>query len=170
MKKIFILLLFTFFVITTVSSQTITKNNLPKNLQGVRMNFKIDFSEAIICGLNEEDFSKLEKDWEEDKPTIVRNFKKAANLSIGKSYGIGDYSDAPYTIIVKVNTITDEGYFICNARVVDGENNTLLEIEKLTGGKEPPFMIGTKLARMKIWATLTGKTLGSILREELSNK
>ena len=167
--KIVVSILFSLVLAFNCHAQTVTKNDLPKNLQGIRMNLKADFSEALICGMNEKEFSEYEKDWEEDKPTIVRNFKTGANVGIGKSYGIGDYQDASYTIMIKVNTITDEGFIICDAKIIDSNGNTRFVVERLTGGKEPAFMIGTKLARMKIWATLTGKALGDILKKELSN-
>ena len=54
--------------------------------------------------------------------------------------------------------------------ILDNEGNAQFIVESLTGGKEPPFMIGTKLARMKVWAALTGKTLGGILKRELSSR
>ena len=71
---------------------------------------------------------------------------------------------------MKVNTITDDGYIICDADIIDDGGNVYFTVKEVTGGKEPPFMIGTKLARMKIWATVTGKKLGSILKSELPNK
>ena len=167
-KKVLIML---FMVIAASSyAQNVTKNNFPKNMKGARMNLKMDFSDALICGMSEEEFSNYEKDWEEDKPTIVRNFRSGANVGIGKSYKIGDYRDAKYTIVIKVNTITDDGYIICDADIIDSSGNVYFTVEELTGGKEPLFMIGTKLARMKIWATVTGKKLGSILKSELPNK
>ena len=39
-------------------------------------------------------------------------------------------------------------------------------VKQVNGGKEPPFSPGTKLAKMKVWASLTGKSLGSIIRSE----
>ena len=140
MKKIILLFLFVNFLVSFVTAQTVTKNTLPKNLKGIRMNLKIDFSDALICGMSEEEFSKYEKDWEEDKPKIVSKFMTGANLGVGKSYKIGNYANTSYIIMIKINTIT------------------------------PPFMIGTKLARMKVWAALTGKTLGGILKRELSSR
>ena len=169
MKKNVLIMLF-MFIATISYAQTVTKNNLPKNLKGAQMNLKVDFSDALICGMSEGEFSRYEKDWEEDKPTIVRNFRSGVNVGIGKSYKVGDYKVAKYTIIVKVNTITDDGYIICDADVVDNSGNVCFTVEEVTGGKEPPFMIGTKLSRMKIWATVTGKKLGSILKSELSDK
>lgn len=85
MKKIILLFLFVNFFVSFVTAQTVTKNTLPKNLKGIRMNLKIDFSDAMICGMSEEEFSKYEKDWEEDKPKIVSKFMAGANLGVGKS-------------------------------------------------------------------------------------
>ena len=153
-----------------ISAQTVTKNSLPKNLKGVRMNFQMDFSHAVIYGMSEEDFAAYEKDWYEDKPTIISNFRKAANLALGKSYGIGNYKEAPYTVKVVVNTITDEGYIICDVDIVNKDNEILFHIDNLTGGKEPPLFIGTKLTRVKVWSTLSGKKLGTILKKEISSK
>ena len=167
-KKVLIML---FMVIAASSyAQNVTKNNLPKNIKGARMNLRMDFSDALICGMSEDEFSRYEKDWEEDKPTIVRNFRSGVNVGIGKSYKVGDYKDSKYTIRVKVNTITDDGYIICDADIIDDGGNVYFTVKEVTGGKEPPFMIGTKLARMKIWATVTGNKLGSILKSELPNK
>jgi hypothetical protein len=58
----------------------------------------------------------------------------------------------------------------CHVDIVNKDKDVCLSIEDLTGGKEPAFSIGTKLSRMKIWATLTGKKLGSILKTEMSDK
>ena len=89
-KKVLIML---FMVIAASSyAQNVTKNNLPKNIKGARMNLKMDFSDALICGMSEDEFSRYEKDWEEDKPTIVRNFRSGVNVGIGKSYKVGDYN------------------------------------------------------------------------------
>ena len=168
MKKLFVFSILFICFWANVTAQTVTINSLPKNMKGVRMNFQMDFSNALILGMSENEFAEYEKDWVDDKPTIIRNFKTGTNLTIGKSYGVGDYKDAKYIIKVQVNTITDEGYFIRDVDIVDENNKVVFHLDHLTGGKEPAIAIGTKLARMKVWATLTGKSLGSILKIELS--
>ena len=167
MKRLLFYILASIMTVTSFS-QTVTKNDLPKNLKGIRMNFQMDFSQAVIMGMSENEFAEYEKDWNDDKPTIVRNFKSGTNFTLGNSYGVGDYKDAKYMVIVKVNTITDEGYFVCDVDILDEVNKVVFHLDYLTGGSEPTFSIGTKLARMKVWATLTGKSLGSILKSELS--
>ena len=151
------------------SAQTITKNTLPKNLKEAQMNFQMDFSKAMILGMSESEFAEYEKDWYDDKPTIIHNFVVGANLALGKSYRFGDYKNARYAVKVLVNTITEEGFFICEVDIVDEKNEVVFHLDSLTGGSEPAIGIGTKLARMKVWATLTGKKLGSILKNEFSS-
>ena len=170
MKKFIIVQLLLACFVVCMTAQTVTKNELPKGLQNVRMSFEVDFSQALILGMSESDFGKYEQDWYEDKPAIVRNFKAGTNVALGKSYGVGDYKDAKYVVKVIVNTITDTGFMICDVDILDEGENVLFHLDHLTGGKEPSFGIGTKLARMKVWATLTGKNLGKILKKELSKK
>ena len=170
MKKLIAICLLLVCSMANLSAQTVTKNTLPKNLKGVHMNFEVDFSQAMIFGKTETEFSEYEKDWNKDKETIVRNFRVATNPAIGKSYKVGEYKDATYVIKVKVNTITDDGFMYCHVDIVNKDSVVCLSIEDLTGGKEPVISIGTKLSRMKIWATLTGKKLGSILKSEMSDK
>ena len=62
---------------------------------------------------------KIEKDWKKDKKFIAKKMKNSANYALGKHYSIGDYNFALYTIVVTINTITKEGYIICDAQVVD---------------------------------------------------
>lgn len=166
MKKIIFLML-SCAIVASMSAQTVTKNEMPKSLQGVRMNVQMDFSNAVILGMSEEEFAKYEKDWNGDKPAIVRNFRNGANIAIGKSMGIGEYKNAPYTIKADVNTITDKGYIICDVDIIDTNGKVLLHIDDLNGGNEPTMGIGTKLSRIKMWATLMGKKLGKILKAEL---
>ena len=114
MKKIMVFCLLLVCSMANLSAQTVTKNTLPKNLKGVHMNFEVDFSQAMILGKTETEYSEYEKDWNKDKETIVRNFRVATNLAIGKSYKVGEYKDATYIIKVKVNTITDDGFMYCH--------------------------------------------------------
>lgn len=148
-------------------AQEVVKNELPKDIKGCRMNFQMDFSKALIYGFNEREFAESEPDWESDKLTVIRNFRVAVNLQIGKSYSIDAYKDAPYMITVIVNTITNQGFIICDVNITDQENNVVYRVENLSATKEPSFFPGTKLAKIKFWSTLTGQKLGSLLKNEL---
>ena len=165
MRKIFITFFLLMCLCAGLSAQTVTINSLPKNPVGVHMELVMDFSKAVIYGLSEEEFAAYEEDWYEDKPSIVDKFRTGANVILGDAYKIGHYSDTSYTVKVTVNTITDEGFIICDVDVIDQQGQVVFHIDHLTGGKEPSFFIGTKLARIKIWAALTGKNFGSILKD-----
>ena len=79
----------------------------------------------------------------------------------------GIYSFTGTSIQADVNTITDKGYIICDVDIIDTNGKVLLHIDDLNGGNEPTMGIGTKLSRIKMWATLMGKKLGKILKAEL---
>lgn len=169
MKKV--LTFFSLFCLAAInlSAQTVIKNSLPKDMSGVKMNFDVDFSKALIFGMTEAEFCDHEKDWKKDKKFIAKKMKNSANYALGKHYSIGDYNFALYTIVVTINTITKEGYIICDAQVVDNSGVVRLQIEELSGGKEPLFMPGSKLAKIKFWSMLTGERLGKILSKEFSH-
>jgi len=168
-KIVAISLLLTFFS-ANLPAQTITKNSLPKDIKEARMNFQMDFSHALIFGMSEKEFAKFEVDWNKDKKNVIKKFKTGANMGLGKGFKIGDYKEAVYTVKVTVSTITEEGYMICDVDIVDQQNKNRFHIDQLTGGKEPSISVGTKLARIKIWAALTGKKFGRMLKSALSNK
>ena len=80
MKKLFVICLLLVCSMANLSAQTVTKNTLPKNLKGVHMNFEVDFSQAMILGKTETEYSEYEKDWNKDKETIVRNLANHIKL------------------------------------------------------------------------------------------
>ena len=165
MKKIFIVFSLLICRCSGLSAQSVTINALPKNPVGVHMDLVMDFSQAVIYGMSEEEFAAYEEDWYKDKPSIMDKFRTGANVILGDAYKIGHYKDISYTVKVTVHTITDEGYIICDVDIIDRQGQSVFHIDHLTGGKEPSFFIGTKLARIKIWAALTGKNYGSILKD-----
>ena len=65
-------------------AQTIKKDSLSKIPLGSRVDFRMDFSNAMIHDRTETEFAKYEKDWEIDKPSIVEKFRSSANLVLDK--------------------------------------------------------------------------------------
>ena len=68
--------------------------------------------------------------------------------------------------MLTVRNVTTKGYITCDAEITDTTGVKYFSVKQVNGGKEPPFSPGTKLAKMKVWASLTGKSLGSIIRSE----
>lgn len=166
MVKRFILFMVALFTVVTVSAQVVTKDSLAVIKPGSKIGFVLDFSDAVIMGMDEEAFGKYEPAWLEDKPTVVANFMNGINNKLDGILVVAQLKDMDYTVKVSVKNVTTKGYMLCDAVVIDKTGHTLFVVKQVNGGKEPPFSPGTKLAKMKVWATLTGRALGSIIRSE----
>ena len=165
MKRL-VLLLMSFCLMMIANAQVVTKNELSVLKPGSKIGFVCDFSEAVIMGMDEEAFGKYESDWETDKPTIVANFMNGINNKLDDVLVFGQLKDTQYTLKVSVKLVNTKGYMLCDAVIVDNEGKSIFEAKQVNGGKEPPFLPGTKLAKMKAWAALTGRALGGIIKSE----
>lgn len=150
----------------TLHAQVVTMNNMSSIKPGAKINYVVDFSQASIMGMTETDFSNYEKDWQEDKLSVIGKFQKGANSKLDGILRLGSYKDSPYTLKVSVISVTDLGNIICEVSLSDTEGTELFHVKNVNGGKEPPFLPGTKLAKIKVWANLTGRSLGNILKSE----
>lgn len=148
------------------NAQEVTVKEMSDIKPGSKINYILDFSEASIMGMNEKDFSNYESDWQKDKPTISGRFQKGVNNRLGGVLTFGYYTDSPYTMKVKVKTVTDVGNIYCDAVITNKEGKVLFSVKNVNGGAEPPLLPGTKLAKMKIWAQITGRVLGGIIKSE----
>lgn len=148
-------------------AQTIKKDSLSKIPLGSRMDFRMDFSNATIHDRTETEFAKYEKDWEIDKPSIVEKFRSSANLVLDKELKFGDYPDADYQIVITVKSITTNGFMTCDALLKNKQGIVFFNVENLKGNSDSFFTPGTKLARIKIWAALTGGALGKMMKSRL---
>ena len=138
MKKIIAALLIFSALFTVANAQKVTGTFAPlRDEARVRMN--IDFSEADIMGMSEEEFADFEKDWNHDKVDILAYLYENANDALNGAISVGNYKqETEYTLDLVVRTV--------NAR----------------GGK-----IGTKLNLMKDGAKHTGKALGKFLLQNM---
>ena len=163
-RYILLALLSTIFMIA--DAQVVTVNDMSAVKPGSKINFVIDFSKATIMGMNETDFSNYEKDWHKDQPTIIRRFQKGVNNKLGGVLNLGSYPNSEFTMKVTVKTISDMGNVYCDAAIVDKGGTVIFNVNNVNGGSEPPILPGSKLARIKTWAYLTGRSVGGILKSE----
>lgn len=168
-KRLLLFLVCSCFYVLYAAAQEVTENKFSAVKPGSKINFVMDFSKASIMGMNETDFSNYEKDWNKDKPTIVVRFQKGANGKLGDILNIGSYPDSPYTLTVTVKNISDVGNVYCDAVIIDKDGTVVFSVKDVNGGSEPPILPGTKLAKIKAWAFLTGRSLGSIIKTEYLN-
>lgn len=164
-RKFFALALFLSFFMAAAAQEG-RVNNLSSVKPGSKINFVIDFSKASIMGMNEKDFSNYEKDWLKDQPTIIGRFQKGVNNKLSDMLSVGSYPDSGYTLTVTVKTISDVGNVYCDAVITDKAGTVLFSVKNINGGSEPPILPGTKLAKIKAWAFLAGRSLGGILKQE----
>lgn len=168
MKKIILLFTVALFSLS-LQAQVVTVNDMSTIKPGSKINYVIDFSQASIMGMTETDFSNYEKDWLDDKPSVKGKFLKGVNSKLDGVLRLGTYKDSPYTLKVIVTTITDLGNIICDASLISSDGKELFNVKNISGGKEPPFLPGTKLAKIKVWANLTGRNLGGVIKSEYLN-
>lgn len=164
-RRFFFLALFCSFFLA-VAAQEVNENKFSSVKPGSKINFVIDFSKASIMGMNETDFSSYEKDWKKDKPTIVGRFQKGVNNKLGDMLNVGSYPDSEFVLKVSVKNISDVGNVYCDAVITDKSGNVIFSVKNVNGGTEPPLLPGTKLAKIKTWAFLTGRSLGGIMKSE----
>ena len=169
MRKLFISMVLICLSVMA-NAQVVAKSELSGIKPGSVIGFECDFSDAVIMGMDEEAFSKYETDWTTDKPTIVSNFMSGINNKLDGVLVVGHFKEAKFTLKVSVKNVAKTGYMLCDAKIVDSEGNTCFIVKQVNGGTEPPLLPGTKLAKMKMWALLTGRSLGGILRSEYLNQ
>lgn len=126
-----------------------------------RVNFEVDYSEASIHGMSEEDFGDYETDWYKDKREVTAILINECNEKCRRAITVGRYDNTFYLIKVVVRSISSKGDFDFDAYLFDKEGNQIGSIENLwgKGGR-----IGTKLNLIKDGAESAGRALGAALR------
>ena len=125
--------------------------------------FTIDFSEASIHGMSEEDFEYMEPDWSKDLPEIKGDFVGALTDRLNGIVILGTNIKSDYSVNVQVISISTKGNYVCDAIIKDGDK----EVAKIQGVKADGGTIGSKLNLIKDGAEHTGKQLGRILLREI---
>ncbi len=167
MKKVLLTAVLTVCMVVSAMAQTVTVDSLSKVRLGSRANLTIDFSQATIHDRSEAEFAKYEKDWNDDKPSVVEKFRAAANFKLDNEMKLGFYDDADYQMTVTVKNISTKGFIVCDAVLTDNSGKVFLKVENLKGSSDSFFTPGTKLARIKFWAALTGGALGTIMKDRM---
>ncbi|MBO4447677.1 MAG: hypothetical protein J5764_06090 [Bacteroidales bacterium] len=161
MKKLIIL---SFLVLSAfaLNAQSVTGSFQPIENEA-RVNLVIDLSATDIMGMTEEAFAEYEKDWKQDKKTILYLITSNANKMTDNNPRLGAYSDADYTIRLVIRAIDVKGNYDCDVILEKGEDVIAKGIGLYSkGGK-----FGTKLNLMKDGAADTGKKLGRFISSQL---
>ena len=171
MKKTITLLLLLTALSAAANAQKITGSFSPLGDEA-RVKMNIDFSEADIMGMSEEEFADYEEDWTHDKVEILSLFYNCANDEMDGALIVGNYKqDTEYTLDLIVRTVDVRGNYDCDLVLYRNLDDGSLEfVAKAEGIYARGGKIGTKLNLMKDGAKHTGKTLGKFLLQAMKGK
>lgn len=155
--------LFLFGLAQVGFSQKVTSGSLQVLKNQPRVNLEVDFSQASIHGMSEDDFAIYERDWNRDKDQIIAHFRIEASERCDNLV-IGPYPDAEYTIKVIVLRVNMKGDFICIGEVRNKAGELIATID---GISERGGHVGSKLNLIKDGAKHTGERFGIFLRKQM---
>ena len=165
MKKLITLLVVLSTFITYAFSQKITTIGSFGALEGQqRVKMYIDFSEADIMGMEEDDFAAYEENYVRYKVEIVANFYSYANEALRGKLLVGNYKqETEYTLNVIVHSVSAKGDYSCDL-ILSHDNGDIAKAEGIfcKGGK-----FGSKLNLMKDGAEHTGAFIGFFLKKQI---
>ena len=125
-----------------------------------RVKMVIDFSQADIMGMSEEEFYIYEEDWAKDKPEVLSLFFGYANKALKGNLILGNYNnDSYYLLALYIRSVNVKGDYDCDLSLLC-EGVEIARAIKI-GAKGGKF--GSKLNLMKDGAEHTGKALGQFL-------
>ena len=133
------------------------------NAQRVELSIDIDYSEAVICGMDEETFAEYEKDWRTDKPEINSIIVKKMLKSMADNFLIK--KNAPNIVKIKMYNITENGGMNCSVEVIDSAGVTKVKVDEVKCNRGGVF--GTKLNLMKDGAEKIGSMIGRKIKKAL---
>lgn len=165
MKKV-ILTLVLITIGVSAMAQRVTGTFMPLRSQD-RVKMVIDYSEADIMGMPEEQFYTFEKDWAHDKVEVVSLYYNYANRELAKekAFIVGSYNfDTDYTLYLIVRTVDIRGNHDCDLILVANDE---IEIGRAVGIRADGGTFGSKLNLMKDGAEHTGKSIGRFLLKQI---
>ena len=165
MKKS-IIAFFLFTALFTSANAQAVKGTFSPLQEETRVNFIVDFSEADIMGMSEDEFYDYEEDWEHDKVEVLSLFTNYANDVMDNVPRLGNYKNVNYTLKLIVRAVDIKGNYDCDVLLMKGDDVIGEGIGLMAkGGK-----FGSKLNLMKDGAENTGKALGKFLLKAIKMK
>ena len=153
-----------FFGIQAASAQTLEQGSLDVLRGEEYVKVVVDYSNALIMDMTEEEFAEYEEDWYKDQPAIMSKFLEEANDELDGILRLSRTKASNYTLRWAVEWINESGTFMSDfyLETADGE---VIAVIKRVKGKGGTF--GTKLNLIKDGAEETGDYIGKFLRKQL---
>ena len=163
-KKMLFCLAILSFAFMSVFGQTRFSGSMELVKKAGSMNVKLDYSEAMIHGMTEEEYSIYEVDWNKDKPQVLQYLMSALQKQTVGYLFISPFKKAPFTMYVRVLSVDLKGNTYSEVTIVDEKNQEVASIHGMyaDGGR-----FGTGLNLIKDGAEHTGYAIGRILKKEL---
>ena len=167
MKRFLTILLFLVTIMNSLAAQTVIGSfDALKGQTRVRM--IIDYTEADIMGMTEDEFYGYQEDWAEDKQWVINHYYECANKKLGERMMVSNYKNSKYTLHLVVHAIDMKGNHDCSLYLYeiseDGKQTKLAEVPRIygKGGKT-----GGEVGLIKDGAESVGKIIGILLRKEV---
>ena len=163
MKKLYLVLLLATCCISALA-QKVSGTFQPLKDAG-RVKMVVDFSQADIMSMSEEEFAVYEEDWEKDKPELLSRFYSYANKRLKNALVLGNYTaDTDYELTLCIKTVDLKGNYDCDLILsADGT-----EIGRAIGIRAKGGTFGSKLNLMKDGAEHTGEAMGKFLLKAMN--
>lgn len=163
MRKLIALLMLC-FALLNANAIRLESGSLKELAKAREARFEVDYSNAVIHGMSEEEFAQYELDWDKDQPVIIAKFLGTLNDRTGDYLMVAKGKNAPLTlrwVVLKINT---HGDITSELHVIAEDGTILANIIELNaeGGT-----FGTKLNLIKDGAEESGKRAGSYLKRQL---
>lgn len=164
MNRFILYILFSIFVVLQSWGKSVNPDLASLAKLG-KAKVEVDFSDASIHGMSEEDFQLLENDWMKDKPEVIATFLGGISDGLAGVLSLGSGFKTPFTVRVNVLTVSGQGDYTCDVDILkDGKSIATIERVKADGGSW-----GSKLNLIKDGAKHTGEQVGRKLRK-LANR
>ena len=130
----------------------------------VRVKMTVDFSEATILGMTEDEYAAYEKDWLKDKPEVISYYSGFASIELQPKLVVADYKfETRYTLLLKVRMIDASGNTDSDLFLFEGNE----EVARAEGIFANGGVFGTKLNLIKDGAKHSGIVIGRLLNKYL---
>lgn len=165
-KCLLIVLMFMFAMTNCINAQELTGSLKEMALAG-RARIEVDYSEAVIHGMSEDEFGNYEPGYFVDKEVIEGKFLGMLADGIG-DFVVGTKVKSDYLISVRVIMVNPKGNHVCDVFVIRDrglvEPETIATIKSL---KADGGTFGSKLNLMKDGAEHTGYKIGKYLKSKI---
>lgn len=165
MKKIFAALGMLALSAGILNAQQVVEGSFGILKSQYKVGFRMDFTEGIIKGMDYDDYTEYEPNWEKGYKEICSKFVEEINdVLYSRNLLIGTFSKVDYTLIYKVATAGRKGDLVGELILVDKNNEVKARAVSLKG---EGGHVGTHINLMGDGAKSAGKAAGRFIKKQL---